>query len=159
MTPGLAYGPPFPEKATRNAVVAVASVEKPTVPCVVGIAEIDISALGKVQGSKGHAVRSEHWEGDELWAWSSGGKPGLPAPDSINGWAVESDDIAEIEEGLERLGVENDEETEEDQGGVLLDAGSEVARSKDRNEFVDGEQLEAFQSVEEQDLTTKGMCR
>ena len=70
MTPGLAGGPPFPKEATKNAVAAVASIENPSVPKVVGICEIDIGSLSQVQGAKGHALRSEHWEGDELWAWS-----------------------------------------------------------------------------------------
>ena len=50
MTPGLAGGPPFPERAKKGTVVAVASTERPSVPMMVGWCEIDVSALGKVQG-------------------------------------------------------------------------------------------------------------
>ncbi|KAG0154896.1 hypothetical protein PDIDSM_468 [Penicillium digitatum] len=86
MTPGLANEPPFPERAIKGAVVAVASLDRHTVPLFVGICEIDVSALGEVQGTKGHAVRGLHWEGDELWAWSSASLPGRPAPEYLEGW-------------------------------------------------------------------------
>ncbi|KKY28727.1 putative translation machinery-associated protein [Diplodia seriata] len=42
MTPGLQNGPPFPQKAKKGAVVAVASLENPTVPVAVGVCEIDV---------------------------------------------------------------------------------------------------------------------
>ena len=87
MTPGLARGPPFPATATKGSPVAVASLEKPTVPLVVGVCEIDISSLSDVQGLKGHAVRSLHWEGDKIWEWNQAGKPGGSAPPHIEGWA------------------------------------------------------------------------
>ena len=83
MTPGLAGGPPFPEKTRKGSIVAVASIEKPTVPKVIGVCEIDISALGRVAGAKGRAVKSVHWEGDELWAWSNNNSGGRDAPDMI----------------------------------------------------------------------------
>ncbi|EOD52216.1 putative rna binding protein ligatin protein [Neofusicoccum parvum UCRNP2] len=56
MTPGLQNGPPFPQKAKKGAVVAVASLESPTVPVTVGVCEIDVSALQQVQGARGHAL-------------------------------------------------------------------------------------------------------
>ncbi|KAF3022333.1 hypothetical protein E8E15_008914 [Penicillium rubens] len=109
MTPGLANEPPFPERAAKGAVVAVASVDKHTVPLFVGICEIDVSALGEVQGTKGHAVRGLHWEGDELWAWSSASLPGRPAPEYLEGWDEdETESVEEVEEQMEDLGIADD---------------------------------------------------
>ncbi|CAG8088993.1 unnamed protein product [Penicillium olsonii] len=121
MTPGLANEPPFPQRAVKGAVVAVASVDKHSVPVFVGICEIDVSALGEVQGTRGQAVRGLHWEGDELWAWSSASRPGRPAPDYLEGWDEdrEGDEEEEVE-GLEEITLEdkgspaeNVEETDE----------------------------------------------
>ncbi|KAK1140767.1 hypothetical protein N8T08_009873 [Aspergillus melleus] len=100
MTPGLANEPPFPERAVKGAVIAVAGLDRHTVPLFVGICEIDISALGEVQGTKGHAVRGLHWEGDELWAWSSSSRPGQPSPEYIEGW---DEDLESEEEGAEEI--------------------------------------------------------
>lgn len=109
MTPGLANEPPFPERAVKGAVAAVASLDRHTVPLFVGVCEIDVSALGKVQGSKGHAIRGLHWEGDELWAWSSSSRPGRPAPEYLKGW--DDDEVDEVNEGLEELNLEEEKES------------------------------------------------
>ncbi|KAL5361793.1 hypothetical protein BJX96DRAFT_89466 [Aspergillus floccosus] len=109
MTPGLADEPPFPERAVKGAVVAVAGLDKHTVPRFVGICEIDVSALGEVQGTKGHAVRGLHWEGDEIWAWSSASRPGQPAPEYLEGWdddlEEEEGELGEVEEGVDNLAL------------------------------------------------------
>ncbi|KAB8231415.1 putative RNA binding protein Ligatin/Tma64 [Aspergillus alliaceus] len=113
MTPGLANEPPFPKRAVEGAVVAVASLDRHTVPLFVGICEIDVSALGEVQGTKGHAVRGLHWEGDELWAWSSSSRPGQPAPEYLPGWDEEEDEgdeeIEEAAEGVNELALGEEE--------------------------------------------------
>ncbi|EAU39095.1 conserved hypothetical protein [Aspergillus terreus NIH2624] len=113
MTPGLADEPPFPERAVKGAVVAVAGLDKHTVPMFVGICEIDVSALGEVQGTKGHAVRGLHWEGDEIWAWSSASRPGQPAPEYLEGWddelEEEEEELREVEEGVDSLGLGENE--------------------------------------------------
>ena len=109
MTPGLANEPPFPERAAKGAVVAGARVGKNKGPLFVGICEIDVSALGEVQGTKGHAVRGLHWEGDELWAWSSASLPGRPAPEYLEGWDEdETEGVEEVEEQMEDLGIADD---------------------------------------------------
>ncbi|OJJ49870.1 hypothetical protein ASPZODRAFT_128424 [Penicilliopsis zonata CBS 506.65] len=95
MTPGLANEPPFPDRAVRGAVAAVSSLDRPTVPLFVGICEIEVAALGDVQGTKGHAVRGVHWEGDELWAWSSSSRPGRPAPEYLQGWEEEVEEVGQ----------------------------------------------------------------
>lgn len=91
MTPGLA-GPPFSERAKKDAIVAVADLDKPSVPVAVGTCRIDISALKTTQGEKGCAVETFHWAGDELWDWSTSGKSGTPAPDSLDGWLEDETD-------------------------------------------------------------------
>lgn len=120
MTPGLANGPPFPQQAVKDAVVAVASLDKPTVPQFVGVCEIDVSSLGAVQGSKGHAVRGLHWEGDELWSWSSSSRPGQPGPEYLEGW---DEEVNDIEQRVDELTLEEEEQGEklvEEDGGVSL---------------------------------------
>ncbi|KAF3391834.1 Translation machinery-associated protein 64 [Talaromyces pinophilus] len=107
MTPGLANGPPFPSGAVKGAAVAVASLDTPTVPVFVGVCEIDVSALGEVQGTKGHAVRGLHWEGDELWAWSSSSRPGQPSPEYLEGWDEEK--IKDVEEGVGELTLKEEQ--------------------------------------------------
>lgn len=104
MTPGLANGPPFPGGAVKGAAVAIASLDSPTVPVFVGVCEIDVSALGEVQGTKGHAVRGLHWEGDELWSWSSSSRPGQPSPGYLEGW--DDAKIKDVEEAVEELALE-----------------------------------------------------
>ncbi|KAL2845188.1 RNA binding protein Ligatin/Tma64 [Aspergillus pseudodeflectus] len=110
MTPGLANEPPFPERAVKGAVVAVSSLDRETVPLFVGICGIDVSALGDVQGTKGHAVRGIQWEGDELWAWSPSLRPGVAAPEYIQGWdeeeVSEEAEVGEVEEGVQGLALE-----------------------------------------------------
>jgi translation initiation factor 2D len=114
MTPGLADEPPFPERAVKGAVVAVAGLDRHTVPLFVGVCEIDIAGLKEVQGTKGHAVRGVHWEGDELWAWSSSSRPGQPAPEYLAGWDVEADEeeVEEIEERVNELSLGEDQQTQ-----------------------------------------------
>lgn len=115
MTPGLAGGPPFPEKATKHATVAIASTEQPSVPVVVGWAEIDISALEKVQGVKGQAVRNMHWMGDEAWNFGATGKHGKQAPEEIEGWRQVLE-ARGLSQKVEAIDIDD-----EDGGGVALD--------------------------------------
>jgi translation initiation factor 2D len=143
MTPGLANGPPFPPGAIEGAVVAVASLENPSVPTLVGVCEINIADLGQVQGAKGHAVRGVQWEGDELWRWSASGLPGQQAPDQLDAWLG---DTAEAEQALDELSLEPGNETPSDEGeaegGVSLGDVDELGPP----------QLE----VEEHEPTTQG---
>ena len=145
MTPGLAGGPPFPTKAKKGSLVAVASTDQPTVPKVVGTCEIDVSSLERVQGSKGHAVRSEHWEGDELWSWSTNAKPGRPAPQHLAGWEAVSEQ--ELVHDVEQLNIHD----EEDGGVALPTANSETKH----NDYVEGETAEETAQEQEKEMTTK----
>ncbi|PYH98523.1 RNA binding protein Ligatin/Tma64 [Aspergillus ellipticus CBS 707.79] len=152
MTPGLANEPPFDERAVKGAVVAVASLDRHTVPLFVGLCEIDVSALGEVQGTKGHAVRGLHWEGDELWAWSSSSKPGQPAPEYLEGWdeeeELEEGDVDKIEAGVQDLAVGGEEtspaaEGEEPSCEVPEEEGPEVEEKEPSTKEID----EAFEKA------------
>ena len=154
MTPGLARGPPFPSKATKDSIVAIASLDNPSVPMVVGTCEIDVASLQQVQGAKGHAVRGEHWTGDEIWAWSQAGKPGGSAPEHIEGWDVDTTD-ASLRKGVEHMAIEDDDDDTEE-GGVPLGQEPEQDRQiEPRNEFVEGEDPDVI-GEEEKELSTKG---
>lgn len=113
MTPGLARGPPFPFKAVKGATVAIASYENPSVPLIVGECEIDVASLTSVRGTKGHAVRGIHFQGDEIWSWSHNNKPGTDPPDRLDGWYEETTDLDDVQQGVEDLDLEQD-------GGVLV---------------------------------------
>lgn len=122
MTPGIAGNPPFPEKAKKGAVVAIASTDNPSVPLAVGTCLIDVSALGSVQGAKGHAVQNMHWAGDELWEYSTASKPGTKAPDELPEWLLGDVNVADLAASTGDLKLDDDEE-EEEEGGVPLGDG------------------------------------
>lgn len=155
MTPGLVRGPPFPPKAVKNSTVAIASLEKPSVPQFVGVCLIDVASLQQVQGVKGHAVRGYHWDGDEIWAWSQGGKSGGSAPDMIEGWdlADEEDKDKELINGAENLSL-GDDESESAENGVPLndEAPEHVSESHSKSAGV----LSYTQTAEKISLPTKG---
>ncbi|KAL2349643.1 hypothetical protein BJ546DRAFT_696788 [Cryomyces antarcticus] len=152
MTPGLAGRPPFPLKAKKGSITAIASTESPSVPVVVGVCEIDVSALQQVQGAKGHAVHTIHWCGDELWAWSSSGKPGGAAPERLDGWDEHTEED-EMAEQTEKMDLENGEED----GGVAL-GGDEpaVQKTSERIDYVEGEDAptQSEADADEREMTT-----
>ncbi|KAF2179081.1 eukaryotic translation initiation factor SUI1 family protein [Zopfia rhizophila CBS 207.26] len=155
MTPGLQRGPPFPPKAKKGAVVAVASLESPTVPMAVGTCEIDISALDKVQGVKGHAVQTFHWAGDELWSWSTTGKPGTDPPEYLGGWADKEDEDAGLATKTQALDIDAGQED----GGVSLEADPTQRSEAEKAQGLEGEDIptnkDFIEEVEDKDLTTK----
>ncbi|KAF2647454.1 hypothetical protein K491DRAFT_784710 [Lophiostoma macrostomum CBS 122681] len=154
MTPGLQRGPPFPAKATKGAVVAIASLEAPTVPMAVGTCEIDVSALQKVQGAKGHAVQTFHWAGDELWSWSSSSKPGTDPPQFLAGWDDDKDEEAALAAETAAMGLEDEQD-----GGVNLDADPTERSEAEKAQGVQGEDAPSnkdfVEEVEDRELTTK----
>ena len=156
MTPGLARGPPFPSGATKNAIVAVASLDQPSVPVFVGICEVDVSSLVKVQGAKGHAVRGVHWAGDEIWTWTEAGIGGRQVPQKLEGWDVQGHEGAG--NGIQNLSIADDDGDEDDdpQGGAPLTADapdSAAAQKKQSTNQIDPN--EVAEVVEERELTTK----
>ena len=157
MTPGLARGPPFPAKATKDSIVAIAGLEKPSVPMVVGVCVIDVASLNQVQGAKGHAVRGEHWDGDEIWAWSHSGKPGGKAPEYIDGW--DADDAELLNQGVDDLSIDGAEEEAEGEGGVSLESSDAQPQTNGTyNGFIAGEDGVPYEDapVEDKELSTKG---
>jgi translation initiation factor 2D len=155
MTPGLQRGPPFPKKATKGAVVAIASLEAPTVPMAVGECTIDVSALGKVQGTKGIAVSTFHWAGDELWSWSSTGKAGSDPPDILEGWDDDNGEEASLAERTAAVDLDDEE------GGITLDATPTERSQAEKAQDVQGEDAPSnndfIDVLEDKELTTKGM--
>jgi translation initiation factor 2D len=131
MTPGLTRGPPFPVKAKKNTIVAVASIEKSSVPAFVGVCEVDVSALEKVQGAKGHAVKGVHWEGDELWAWGYAGTGGRKSPEHVDGWDDLSS-VAGLGKGVKNMAIEEDDVDGQDEGGVSLEEPPSQKSHKER---------------------------
>lgn len=160
MIPGLAGGPPFPKEAKKDSIVAIASVEKPSVPMVVGVCEVDISGLQKVSGEKGRAVRGVHWEGDELWAWNTSDTSGGSAPERIVGW-----------EGFTQLQCHTEEEGScevtddaQDDGGVSLNRVHSADRSilneaSAKPENGDDAQQNEGHVDQSQELSTKGKLK
>lgn len=137
MTPGLAGGPPFPEKAKKGATVAVASTDKPSVPVMVGWCEVDVAALKEVRGARGHAVKNLHWMGDEVWGFGTTGKAGRAAPESIEGWerVLERRGLAEK---VGSLGLDDEDEA----GGVAVGEDDGVINGTvlaNHNPHVEGE--------------------
>jgi translation initiation factor 2D len=156
MTPGLQRGPPFPKKATKGAIVAIASLESPTVPMAVGTCEIDVSSLEKVQGMKGAAVSTFHWAGDELWSWSSAGKLGINPPEHLEGWDDEKDEDEDAALALQAAAMDLDDED----GGVALETDPTERSAAEKAQGIEGEDpsslKDAFEMVDEKELTQKG---
>jgi translation initiation factor 2D len=155
MTPGLQRGPPFPKRATKGTIVAVASLEAPTVPMAVGECTIDVSALGKTQGTKGIAVSTFHWAGDELWSWSSTGKAGSEPPGILEGWDDDNGDEASLAERTAAVDLDDED------GGVTLDATPTQRSEAEKSQGVQGEDAPSnndfIDVLEDKELTTKGM--
>ena len=156
MTPGLA-GPPFPSKAKKGSLVAVASIENPSVPVAVGTCVIDVSSLESVKGAKGHAVQTAHWCGDELWAWSAIGRPGTNAPQHLEEWLEDGQNGGDLVHQTEDLDLDDDGG---EGGGVPLKVvDSTGTTSSDKNPHIEGENAPSnglFEKVSMPELTTKG---
>jgi translation initiation factor 2D len=145
MTPGLYGGPPFPAKAKEGSIVAISSAENPSVPLVVGYCEIDVSALQQVQGVKGHAVRTMHWSGDELWSWNATGNPGSAPPKHLDGWLVDDAHLDGLANQTKQIALKEDEG--ENNGGVSLEAQVQE-HSNDHHADMEDEEV--------REMTTKG---
>lgn len=154
MTPGLQRGPPFPKKATKGSIVAIASLEAPTVPMAVGTCVIDVSSLGSTQGAKGHAVETFHWARDELWAWSTGNKPGREPPALIKAWDEQEEEDRSLAERTAAVDLDGND------GGVLLGADPAERSKVEQAQGVEGEDVPSNKDfvdvVEDKELTMKG---
>lgn len=154
MTPGLQRGPPFPRKATKGAVVAIASLEAPTVPMAVGTCLIDVSSLGSTQGAKGHAVETFHWAGDELWSWSTGNKPGRDPPVLLEGWDEQEEEDTSLVERTAAVDIDDND------GGVSLGTAPTERSKAEQAQGIEGEDApnnkDFIDVVDDKELTTKG---
>ena len=155
MLPGLARGPPFPRAATKGSIVAVAGLDRPSVPLFVGVCEVDINKLDNVQGQKGKAVRGFHWVGDELWEWSTIGKQGPAVPEQIDGWEVgDSENDHDLEDGVEGLNITAEDDGGE--GGVRLNDDLTAQNEEDNVLHEDFQVPDESTKDEGPKFTTKG---
>ncbi|KAI5367911.1 Putative SUI1 domain, PUA-like superfamily, SUI1 domain superfamily, SWIB/MDM2 domain superfamily [Septoria linicola] len=148
MIPGLFGGPPFPPRAKKGAVVAIAALERPTVPVAVGVCEIDVGALEKVRGEKGKAVENMHWLGDELWNHGHLQKPGQQPPEEIEGWSKVLQDRGLLERVAD-LELEDHDEA----GGVSLENGDAETSAESSKAPSNGNAL--AETVEAKELSQK----
>ncbi|EMD87647.1 hypothetical protein COCC4DRAFT_166050 [Bipolaris maydis ATCC 48331] len=156
MTPGLQRGPPFPRHATKGAIVAIASLEAPSVPMAVGECIVDVSALGSTQGAKGHAVSTIHWAGDELWSWSATGKPGRNPPDAIDGWDADASHDASLADRAAAIHLDGDDDQD---GGIPLGTTPADPSPPETQDAVQGEDAPSnpdfIDTLDDKELTTK----
>ncbi|KAH0612194.1 uncharacterized protein H6S33_010246 [Morchella sextelata] len=141
MIPGL-IGPPFPAGAKKGKLVGIATSESPTVAVAVGVCDVDVCGLSKVDGERGRAVRIVHWVGDEIFNY--GGYPGF-VPESVE-MPVAAGDV-DVEEAAEELGGVSlegydGEEKEKEKGKGKTEEGGEGIRELSTGE-IDG----AFRSA------------
>jgi len=141
MTPGL-IGPPFAEGAKKGKLVSINSIDNPTVPMAVGVAEIDVSGLSKAVGEKGKAVRILHWYGDEIWnLFGTGAK----APTELN-----------VQDEAGEVPTANSEEQDKQGGmeeavqGLTLEASERDSDTAEKDDQTNEDQ------ASERELTTKG---
>jgi translation initiation factor 2D len=122
----------------------------------VGTCEIDVSALDNVRGAKGHAVQTFHWAGDELWSWSTTGKPGINPPLTLEAWDDgKEEDGAELAANTESLSLGDDQD-----GGVPLSADPSERSKAEKAQGIEGEAAplnkDFIDEVEDKELSTKG---
>jgi translation initiation factor 2D len=119
----------------------------------VGECTIDVSALGKTQGTKGIAVSTFHWAGDELWSWSSTGKAGSEPPGILEGWDDDNGDEASLAERTAAVDLDDED------GGVTLDATPTQRSEAEKSQGVQGEDAPSnndfIDVLEDKELTTK----
>ncbi|KAL2678723.1 hypothetical protein Neosp_009474 [[Neocosmospora] mangrovei] len=111
MIPGLIKAPSaeWDSRAKTGSVVAVAGMQKDTVPLWIGTCQVDICNLPpSVRGQKGVAVKALHWAGDEVWSWRPLGSGGQAPPESIEGWPGLTAQLAEEVQQLSVEDLEND---------------------------------------------------
>ncbi|KAK8127122.1 uncharacterized protein PG998_002881 [Apiospora kogelbergensis] len=126
MIPGLVKprGAAWDARATKGAVVAVAGLQRDTVPMWVGTCDVDVTRLGSdLRGQRGVAVKGLHWAGDEGWQGLAEDMTG-----AIKDMKLDEDDA--------------DADADADGGGVALSdnaasADPQQSRANDLAEVVD----------------------
>ncbi|TGZ76539.1 hypothetical protein EX30DRAFT_312329 [Ascodesmis nigricans] len=121
MIPGL-VGPPWTEAKVGD-IVAVEGGRK-GVAMAVGILEVDLKEVERVQGERGRAVKILHWWGDEVWNMGSGEE--VPAPDGV-AQAVEGVEALKVEEAVGGEVPAGESEVKKEEGEAQ-DDGTEAIR-------------------------------
>ena len=129
----------FDFRATKNAIVAVAGHVSETVPRWVGVSKVDISAIS--DSATGTAAEGLHWEGDELWSWSSRNTGGGAAPAIIDGWQGLT---TTLEKQAETLDIEDDDGDDEAEGGVDIAPGPSHKDDQSNGDRNDDEEQEEY---------------
>ncbi|PIA99411.1 Eukaryotic translation initiation factor 2D [Cercospora beticola] len=150
MIPGLFGGPPFPPRARKGAVVAIAALERPSIPVAVGVCVIDVCDLQKVRGEKGKAVENMHFLGDELWSWGHLGKPGQQPPEEVEGRTK----ILQNRGLLEQV-ADLDLEDQYEAGGVALGDSATNGSANTRAVDVPADSEESSENVKAKELSQK----
>lgn len=128
----------FDQRAVKGSIVAVAGHKSDTVPRWVGTSKIDIAGIQ--DNATGTAAEGLHWEGDELWSWSSMNKGGSSAPDAVDGWHGLT---FGLEEDTEKIDLDDDDDDVEDEhvgGGVALGNSTSDLKNGDTKEADEGEE-------------------
>ncbi|RSL98984.1 hypothetical protein CEP52_009973 [Fusarium oligoseptatum] len=144
MIPGLIKAPSaeWDSRAITGSVVAVAGMQKDTVPLWIGTCQVDICKLPpSVRGQKGVAVKALHWAGDECWSWRPLGSGGQAPPESLDGWPGLTAGAAE---GIQQMSLEDNEDDghEADNGAPVENSAHEEGSPKDDKDAAEEEEYE-----------------
>lgn len=113
MAPGVGPISGLSEPA-QDSLVAISSLDAPTVPLAVGVCVSDLKKLRSGQQAKGKAVDVLHFCRDHLWDWSTSGKSGRDSPEDIPAWIPSS--MKDVSNGIATASLEDNDP----EGGVLL---------------------------------------
>ncbi|KAK6840802.1 hypothetical protein PG987_001662 [Apiospora arundinis] len=141
MIPGLvkSRGAAWDARAKKGAVVAVAGLQKDTVPMWVGTCDVEVCKLGNdLRGQKGVAVKGLHWAGDEVWSWRPLGSGGREAPEALEGWQGLTEDMTGAIKDMKLEDEEADADAD-DGGGVALSSNktTEDPQSRGRDDLAE----------------------
>ncbi|KAK6863484.1 hypothetical protein PG995_000012 [Apiospora arundinis] len=120
MIPGLvkSRGAAWDARAKKGAVVAVAGLQKDTVPMWVGTCDVEVCKLGNdLRGQKGVAVKGLHWAGDEVWSWRPLGSGGREAPEALEGWQGLTEDMTGAIKDMKLEDEEADADADDGEAG------------------------------------------
>ncbi|KAK9465065.1 hypothetical protein V1512DRAFT_78578 [Lipomyces arxii] len=140
MLPGLI--PPFDPSIHKGSVVSIASADRPTVPLAVGVCDIDLAKVTKVQGEHGKAVLVVQCYGDEI---PIKGKISVPLELDLEVPKSAAEDSLAVETKTEGVGSDADEVTNAVMNIVLFAKFEETLASA---ETVD---VPAIQQVEQRE--------
>ncbi|KAK9475712.1 hypothetical protein V1514DRAFT_339275 [Lipomyces japonicus] len=142
MLPGLI--PPFPDGLVKGSIVAIASADSPTVPLAVGICDLTLTGVTRVQGQHGKAVLIVQVHGDELPV-----KGNISVPKELD-WEVprieETTEVKKITEVLERADISQD--VQESSAKLLIEQEPQPITELTNSELDSGSQSQPQQVSE-----------